>query len=380
MESLDQATTLLRRVPLFEGLAPEDLQELAAEMEEVTGEAGEVLFQEGDEGDRFFVVVEGAVEISRAGRGGTVEKLAVRRQGEAFGEMALLDDAPRSASARLVETARLLVLDRESFRSFLDPDSAAFGMLVSLSKALRALDVRFTARQNQASAGDGVRDFNRLLQRGLLPRNVPAIEGYEFAAGTPRIEGAVGATVWDLVDLDGEAKLLAVLEVEGRDFPPAHTLALTRSLLRAFSESGSAPGRLLGLVNDALVDGAVEGVHQSVACGLLQVGGSAVHWAAAGKIPGVQLPEGGGVDLLPSSGPPLGVLPEFRYGTRELTLQVGESVAVFSSGSEGLVRGAGDLIRRLQHQSAEDVVGTLHRAVERARPGVETSITLLRKC
>jgi CRP-like cAMP-binding protein len=76
--------------------------------------AGTVLFQEGDRGEVMYIIQSGKVKISKRLRG--VEKtLATLEKGEFFGEMAILNDKPRSAAAETVEASDLLVIDRKTF-------------------------------------------------------------------------------------------------------------------------------------------------------------------------------------------------------------------------------------------------------------------------
>ena len=76
--------------------------------------AGTVLFQEGDRGEEMYIIQAGKVKIGRRVRG--VEKtLAMLEKGEFFGEMAILNDKPRSATAETVEDSDLLVIDRKTF-------------------------------------------------------------------------------------------------------------------------------------------------------------------------------------------------------------------------------------------------------------------------
>jgi len=143
--STDEVVALLQRVDLFEGLPDEDLSGIAAIVEGVTVENGDFLFEEGEPGDAFYIVFQGAMQILKTRADGTEEKLAVRRKGEGFGEMALLNDAPRSASARAAEKSQLLSVPREGFQELLGGDWLALRMMRVLSKALRALDVRFAS-------------------------------------------------------------------------------------------------------------------------------------------------------------------------------------------------------------------------------------------
>jgi CRP-like cAMP-binding protein len=81
-------------------------------------EAGTVLFEEGDEGSEMYVIQSGEVEISRV-IGGETKVLAKIPAGEFFGEMAILNDRPRSATARVIEPSRLLVINGDTFEAML---------------------------------------------------------------------------------------------------------------------------------------------------------------------------------------------------------------------------------------------------------------------
>ncbi len=127
--SPDEVMGSLRRVALFEGLPDEDLRELVEILKGIKAGPGDLLFEEGDEDDRFFVVTAGAVEIVKHVPGGGEEKLAVRRAGDVFGEMALLNDAPRFATARVVRECECMTLSRADFEELMGGDSFALRML-----------------------------------------------------------------------------------------------------------------------------------------------------------------------------------------------------------------------------------------------------------
>ena len=133
----DDVIESLHRVDLFMGLPDDELRALVEVSKGIKAGPGDLLFDEGDKDDRFFVVMEGAVEIVKAVPGGGEERLAVRRDGEVFGEMALLNDAPRSATARAARECECLTLSRGDFERLMGGDSFALRMLKILSQALR---------------------------------------------------------------------------------------------------------------------------------------------------------------------------------------------------------------------------------------------------
>jgi CRP-like cAMP-binding protein len=130
---------LLARVPFFDGLSREALSLIAMVTAEETHATGTRIFQYGDPGDKLFVILEGKVRISREVSGLGEEALAVLGAGEVFGEMALLDESPRSADARAHERCRLLVIAKDNFDDllFLHKD-LAFEVLWSCVRTLSA--------------------------------------------------------------------------------------------------------------------------------------------------------------------------------------------------------------------------------------------------
>jgi len=101
-------------MPLFRDLSPSELDLLLARLVPVAAAAGEEIVRQGEPGDRFYVVRSGMVQVLRDGR-----PLATLGPGEAFGEIALLLDVPRTATVRAVEPTELLALNAADFRDLL---------------------------------------------------------------------------------------------------------------------------------------------------------------------------------------------------------------------------------------------------------------------
>ena len=110
----------LRKVDLFSGLKDEALELIArVATEEAHGPIGTKIFEHGDVGDKLYLILEGKVRISREVPGMGEEALAVLGAGQVFGEMALLDESPRSADARVHERCRLLAIPQDGFDDLL---------------------------------------------------------------------------------------------------------------------------------------------------------------------------------------------------------------------------------------------------------------------
>jgi CRP/FNR family cyclic AMP-dependent transcriptional regulator len=113
--SQDTKVKALKGAPLFEGLSRKELAQLARVSEDLEVEPGTVLCKEGDIGHEFFVIVDGKVKITRKGR-----RVSVRGGGDFVGEIALIEDVPRTATVTAETPVRLFVLTRKDFRHLLD--------------------------------------------------------------------------------------------------------------------------------------------------------------------------------------------------------------------------------------------------------------------
>jgi CRP/FNR family transcriptional regulator, cyclic AMP receptor protein len=131
----------LRLVPLFRTLDDSAVFELSNLLTVREVERGTPLFYRGDPGDAMYLIETGRVRISVKDADGHDATLADLREGEFFGEMAILDEQPRSADATVVTNSRLAVLSRDDFRAFLhkNPD-ISLGILGAMTHRLRRTD------------------------------------------------------------------------------------------------------------------------------------------------------------------------------------------------------------------------------------------------
>ena len=141
----------LRQVPLFESLDDATARELCELIETLDCPAHQVLFHAGDVGDAMYLIERGKVRICVQAKDGHEVTLAELGRGDFFGEMALLDGERRSADAVVAEDARLALLSRKHFLSFMrsSPD-VALEMLTALANRLRRTDelLRHSATRN----------------------------------------------------------------------------------------------------------------------------------------------------------------------------------------------------------------------------------------
>jgi CRP/FNR family transcriptional regulator, cyclic AMP receptor protein len=131
----DAKVSALSRAPLFSELSKKELTQLARMSDDLEVEAGHVLCREGRRGREFFVIVQGEVEVTRKGK-------PVKRSGgdEFFGEIALLEDIPRTATVTAKTPVRLFVLSSRDFRRLVQSSpSVESKVLRSLARRLLEL-------------------------------------------------------------------------------------------------------------------------------------------------------------------------------------------------------------------------------------------------
>src|SRR3989338_9811768 len=132
------ATDVLKRVPLFADLSAADLARFGEVTREREYPKNSVILFEDDPGDALYMVVAGQVKVVLIGEDGREVILSVLREGDFFGEMAMIDDQPRSAHVIAMEDSSLVVLRREDFQHRIrEAPGVALGMLKAMSRRLR---------------------------------------------------------------------------------------------------------------------------------------------------------------------------------------------------------------------------------------------------
>src|SRR5215469_11006293 len=135
---VDNAEGVLKGAPLFDALDDEGARTLRRQTSEVKLSRGEHLFDEGDDGDALYVVLEGKMKLTRAASDGRENLLSVIGPGEMFGELSLFDPRPRTSSASAVTDAVLASLKHEALIPWLrEQPEVSMHMLRALAQRLR---------------------------------------------------------------------------------------------------------------------------------------------------------------------------------------------------------------------------------------------------
>jgi CRP-like cAMP-binding protein len=215
----------LASVPFFSGLDAAGLDTIGRTVRTRRFRRAEVIFHLGDPGDALFIVMSGGIKISLPSDTGDEAILATLRSGDVFGELALLDGAPRSATATAIEATETLVLPRAQFRELIATEPAVRdALLASIAGELRRLtnhveelhflDItgRLASRLSRLALDDGTR-----LPDGSIRLAAPLTQG-DLAAmiGCTRqsVNKLLGIFTDDrLIRLDRDS--IVVLDLEG---------------------------------------------------------------------------------------------------------------------------------------------------------------------
>ena len=152
---------VLMQAPLFAALDPEAAAALRSSLIERVVSKGEVLFSEGEPGDRLYVILEGKVKLGRTSSDGRESLLLILGPGEMFGELSFFDPGPRTSTATALTDAVVLGLGNEQLRPWLQgrPEVGP-ALLQALARRLR--------RQNEAMSGLVFSDVPGRVAKALM--------------------------------------------------------------------------------------------------------------------------------------------------------------------------------------------------------------------
>jgi CRP/FNR family cyclic AMP-dependent transcriptional regulator len=147
MDALFERILLLKGVPFFEMLRTEQLSQVALLLEDTGWVAGEIVFFKDDPGEEMYILGSGRIGISLNADPACKDFVAVLGAGECFGEMGLLDDLPRSATAHVLQDGTAFVLSKDKLHGLLLAYPAlGIGMLRAMSRRMRQVNSALAAQ------------------------------------------------------------------------------------------------------------------------------------------------------------------------------------------------------------------------------------------
>jgi hypothetical protein len=147
--SLGEKILLLKEIDIFSGLSASELAAIAAVTEEMEYAQDQIVIKQNDIGETVFLIVDGKISVIMEKENGQLELLDQMTIGSAFGEMALIDDSPRSATVRTDTPCRFLILHKQEFKeTAMEFPRIALQICSVLSRRIRHLHAMFQEREH----------------------------------------------------------------------------------------------------------------------------------------------------------------------------------------------------------------------------------------
>lgn len=317
-------------------LSANELDEYFASEERISAPAGTVVIREGEAGDVMFVLLEGELAITVQDK-----RIDYLLPGMILGEMAMIDDRPRSATATAVADSTLVCLNRAQFQALISR-SPAFALRVMNIMSIRTRrlieeEVRRQRMEEELAIG-------RRIQLSLLPHGCPQVPDYEFAAGY-RAAREVGGDLYDfIVQPDDPTQVHVVIaDVTGKGVPAALYMAVSRTLMHTYALEGRTPSEALQQVNRFIREDQASPLFLSAFYAVLDTDVHCLTYANAGHNPPIWLKqETGELELLKARGIVLGAFDSFTPEEQLCFLQPGDFVVFFTDGITEARNASGD--------------------------------------
>jgi serine phosphatase RsbU (regulator of sigma subunit) len=346
---------LLSKIPIFAGLPNAELDRILSALDVKELKDREVLFNEGEPGEHFYIVTRGELEVLMAAGRAEELQLNLLRAGEHLGEMSLLTPGGhRTATVRARGDSTLLSMSRSQFLELTakHPELSA-SMVKVLSQRLDATNTQTfhelteknrqlqTAYDDLKAAQAQLIEKERLerelqvaadIQNSILPDELPKAPGYDFGA---RILPArqVGGDFYDVFSVSEDRVGVLIGDVADKGIPSAIFMARSHALIMAEADTGMSAGEVLQLVNHHITRLQKSTQFVTVLYGILDLKTRMFNYARAGHEPPLILHPDGTVERIPHSpGMALGLWDTATLDECAVTLEPGSTLLLFTDG------------------------------------------------
>jgi phosphoserine phosphatase RsbU/P len=393
---------LISSVPLFASLPAHEIHYLANTLRQWEIPPETTLFREGEYGDRFYIVLEGQIEIIKA-LGTTDERvMSVRGAGEYIGEMSLFNrDGLRTASVRTRTPVQVLEMSRTDFDALLDRQpTLAYEMVRVLSARLRESQnatiwelreknqqlqqayEELKAAQAQIIAKEKLEHelkMAREVQASLIPRETPRLPGWDFAARWLPARDVSG-DFYDFIPISqtGESPPaplygIAIADVSDKGMPAALFMALTRSIVRASVTGSNSPAECITQANRLICADAPMGMFVTLFYAQLDPATGELTYVNAGHNPPLiyRAAKDAWVELR-RTGIALGIFSMYQLSEQTIQLNPGDLLFLYTDGvveasnpqeEKFGVESLRQIIRANHQAAAAELVETLDQAI-----------------
>ncbi len=390
IENENAGSTTLVLTKLFQRLSQADIDALRKVAAAKPYPAGAVLCHQGELEKVFYILRQGTAKITQRLSDTEEILIALRHPGEFFGEMALIDNSPRSATVTAVTPVEVLEIDEATFTQVLrnSPELALMllhNSLTELRSTMRRemdevlqknVELRLAYAELQAAQAELIRnermkrdlELAAQVQRGLLPKEFPRAAGLSFAArAQPARE--VGGDFYDAFWLDAQHLGLLIADVSDKSIHAAIFMAIARALFHTEVRRTLSPRDVVSAVHQLLLDlSSDDDMFVTVFYGVLHLDTRHLTYVRAGHDWPLLLHRDGTLDRLPGAGRFIGMLDELDLEECSIDLHNGDRLIMYSDGVTD-ARNAADerygadrlaeVIRACPTASAETITATI---------------------
>lgn len=357
---------LISHVPLFSSLPDSEIKYLAASLHPRSFPAHKLLIQEGHIDERFYIILDGQVEIIKALGTPDERLLGVRGRGISIGEMSLFShDRRHTASVRAQTSVKVLEMTRADYDALLSRQpylayemARMISMRLEESENLTILDLKEKNRQltlayqelqiAQAQIVEKEKlehelEIARQIQNSILPQSLPHHTGFDFGALMIPAR-AVGGDFYDFIPLGRNKLAVVVGDVSDKGVPSALFMAVCYSLVRAEARRFSSLRKVIQAVNNLLLEINGSGMFVTLLYGVLDYATHQFNYVRAGHPCPIILDERGcQIKLAPGLGQALGLFEEPLIDEQTINLPAGGTLLIYSDGmSEAIDEGGRD--------------------------------------
>jgi sigma-B regulation protein RsbU (phosphoserine phosphatase) len=335
----------LRKCSFLAGLEDRVLNELAARVETLRAASGETIITRGDTGSTMYFIISGRARV----HDGEVT-LANIKEGEVFGEMAVLDSEVRSASVTTESDSLLLSIERDVFYEALSADADAFkAVLHAVLQREREIIQEFKTRSIKLLSYQKEMEIGRRIQADFLPSSVPKIDNWEVAAWFEAAREVAG-DFYDIFKLKTSPHVAIVIgDVCDKGVGAALFMTLFRSLIRAsslygYSDSTQSDASAGDGVADVLLNSimttnryiatthAGSSMFASVFFALLNPDSGELSYINAGHEAPMIFRQDGKTEILDITGGVVGLFPAANFSVETAQLNRGDLIFTYTDG------------------------------------------------
>jgi serine phosphatase RsbU (regulator of sigma subunit) len=374
-------TTTMALRDIFKRLSKDDLDRLRQVATIKRYPANTVLCREGEVEHIFYVLHTGIVKITQRLSGGEDHLLALRGPGEFFGEMALIDESPRSASVtsvgdisvieitdsifnQVVEHSPSLAMTllRQAYSILRSTEQQQITELQAKNEELRRAYADLQAAQTELVRSERVKrdlEVAAQVQRSILPAELPQLRGLSFAAhAQPARE--IGGDFYDVFQLDEQHLGVLIADVSDKSIHAAIFMAISRALFLSETRRTLSPRDVCIAVNHLLLDiSSDDNMFVTVFYGVLHMDERRLTYVRAGHDKPMLMHADGPIDTLEGEGRFLGMIDGLYVEERIVNLRAGDRLIMYSDGVPDANNAARE---RYTKERLRQIVAPLHTA------------------